>query len=90
MININQIKWKLPNGYESACYETKAMERTREIKSPSDLMTLCMIYLTQNSSLKEISEIARLNGIAEISDVSFMKKFAKCGEWFKKIERVHL
>jgi hypothetical protein len=85
MINVEQLKEILPAGYTAACYETKTIERAREIKNPSDLMTLNLIYLTQNSSLIEISEIARLKGIANISDVAYMKRFSKCGEWFKKI-----
>jgi hypothetical protein len=85
MINIEQIMRYLPVGYEKTCYETKAIERNREIKSAEDLMTLSMVYLTQNNSLLEMSEIARIRGIAEISDVAYMKRFAKCGEWFKSI-----
>ena len=72
MKNINEIKQYLPQGYEEMCYKTKAIERNREIKTASDQMTLNMIYLTQNSSLMEISEIARIKGIAKISDVGYI------------------
>jgi len=75
----------LPEGYEGKCKETKTIQRSREIKNAKDLMKLCLIYLSQNCSLIEISELAKALGIAEISDVAFMKKFAKCGEWFKWI-----
>lgn len=85
MINIEKIMEMLPEGYEQACYETKAIERNREIKNPAELMKLCIIYLSQKCSLIEISEIARLMGIGKLSDVAFMKRFAKCGEWFKWI-----
>jgi hypothetical protein len=85
MINIEKIMELLPSGYEKACYEKKAIERKREIKNAKDLMKLCLIYLSQKCSLMEISEIARLMGIGKISDVAFMKRFAKCGEWFKWI-----
>lgn len=85
MINLEKLMELMPEGYEAACYETKAIERNREIKNAKDLMKLCLIYLSQKCSLIEISEIARLMGIGKISDVAFMKRFAKCGEWFKWI-----
>ena len=83
--NIEQLMDMMPCGYEEACYETKAIERNRIIKNAHDLMKLCLIYLTQSCSLLEISQYANLLGIGKISDVAFMKKFAKCGEWFKWI-----
>jgi len=85
MINIEKLLEKLPNGYEEKSYETRAIERNREIKSGKDLMLLNMTYLSQKCSLIEVSEIARLNGIAKLSDVAYMKRFAKCNEWFKWI-----
>jgi len=84
-MNIEELMEMLPEGYEEACREKGAMRRKREIKNPQDLMKLCLIYLSQKCSLVEISEIARLMGIGEMSDVAFMKRFAKCGEWFKWI-----
>jgi len=83
MINIAKLQKKLPTGYGEKCYELKAIERNREIKSGEDLMLLNMTYLSQKCSLIEISEISRLNGIADMSDVAYMKRFAKCNEWFK-------
>ena len=83
--NIEQIMDILPQGYEDSCFETKAIERKRGIKSAKDLMLLCLIYLTQACSLLEISKYASLLGIAKISDVAFMNRFAKCGAWFEWI-----
>ena len=83
--NIEQLMDNLPGSYEEACYKTKTIERNRKIKSARDLMKLCLIYLTQACSLLEISEYAMLLGIGKISDVAFMKKFAKCGPWFEWI-----
>jgi hypothetical protein len=85
MVNIEKLIEKLPMGYAEKCYETKGIERNREIKSGCDLMLLNMTYLSQKCSLLEVSEIARVNGIANLSDVAYMKRFAKCNEWFKWI-----
>lgn len=50
MINVDQLMEQLPQGYEQACYEKKAIERNRKIKNAKDLMKLCLLYLTQNCS----------------------------------------
>ena len=83
--NIQQLLDMLPTGYEEACYETKAIERNRKIKNGRDLMELCLIYLIHACSLLEVSKYASLLGMGKISDVAFMKKFAKCGKWFEWI-----
>ena len=80
--NVDELINRLPEGYEKACFETKAIERRREIKNPIDLIKLCFLYLTGGYSLLEISVIALNLGIGKINDVAFLKKFAKCQEWF--------
>jgi hypothetical protein len=72
----------VPEGYEKACYETKAIERKRKIKSPEDLIRLAFLYLTGGYSLVEMSVIAYELGIAKINDVGLLERFAKCREWF--------
>lgn len=82
--NINELMKLLPEHYEQACYETKAIERGRSIKTPKELMSYCLLYLSQKYSLLELSLFAKLKGI-KMSDVAFMKKLAKCNEWYKEI-----
>jgi len=83
--NIEELIKRLPKGYEEACYETKAIERVREIKTPIDLMRLVLIYLTGGHSQLEMSVIASQLGIADIADTAFLKKFAKCRGWLEWI-----
>lgn len=75
----------LPEGYEQACFETGAIQRKRDIKSPDDLMMLNMFHLMTGCSLVEISEVSKILNIGKISDVGFMKRFRNCNEWFKWI-----
>ena len=75
----------MPDGYEEACFSTGAIVRKRDIKSPDDLMMLCLFHLLTGCSLIEISELAKLSEIGDISDVAFMKRFQNCNEWFKWI-----
>ena len=76
---------EMPDGYEDACYETGAIVRKRDVKNPDDLMMLNLFHLMTGCSLVEISTIASLAQIGEISDVAFMKRFKNCNEWFKWI-----
>ena len=76
---------ELPQGYEQACFETGAIQRKRDISNPGDLMMLSMFHLINGCSLVEISEVSKCLGIANISDVGFMKRFKNCNNWFKWI-----
>ena len=79
--NVDELIKRLPQGYEQASVETKAFERKREIKTPVDLIKLVLIYLTGGYSQLEMTVIAKQLGIAQISDVAFLKRFAKCKDW---------
>jgi hypothetical protein len=57
----------------------------RGVSSPADLMMLSMFHLQNGCTLMEISEVARITKLGEMSDVAFMKRFEKCGNWFKAI-----
>jgi hypothetical protein len=85
MVSIGQLLRKMPEGYEEWCYQEKAIVRKRGITSPTDLMMLSMFHLLNGCSLVEISTIANLTKLGEISDVAFMKRFENCNKWFKKI-----
>ena len=50
----------MPEGYEEACYATKAIVRNRDIKNPNDLMMLALFHLLTGCSLIEVSEISKL------------------------------
>ena len=70
----------LPKAYEEAARETGALTRKREIKTATDLLKLVFLYVAHGLSYLEISVIAKVKGIAQISDVAFMKRLAKCGK----------
>lgn len=74
----------IPEGYEKACWETKAMSRKNGLQNEKDLLTLCIFY-AYDHSLIEVQSYAKAAGIYDISDVGFMKRFSRCGNWFKWI-----
>ena len=73
----------LPAGWEGKCLELGVIKRAREIKTPEDLMTLDLFHLLHGYTLLEMSVAAKALKIGNISDVAFMKRFEKCGEWFE-------
>ena len=85
MINIEHLIKEMPVGYEAACFSEKAIERKRNIKHPNVLMKLCLLHLLNGCSLAEVSAIASIEKLGEVSNVAFMKRFEKCNGWFKWI-----
>jgi len=83
--NVDELMARLPEGYEEASRSSKAFKRVREIKTAQDLIKLIFLYVTGGYSQLEMSVIAGSLGIAEISDVAFLKRFAKCREWLEWI-----
>ena len=85
MVGVASLLRVMPEGYEDACYATRAIVRNRDIKDPNDLMMLALFHLLTGCSLIEVSEISKLAKLGNISDVAFMKRFSNCTEWFKWI-----
>ena len=83
MTSIAEVLRELPEGYEAACYSENAMRRARGITNPHDLMLLSLMHLLNGCSLMEVSVIARLTKLGNLSNVAFMKRFANCNGWFK-------
>lgn len=86
--SIARLMSELPKDYEAECMRQGAIVRKRGVYSPADLMMLAMFHLHNGCSLLEISEVARITKLGSMSDVAFMKRFEKCGNWFRAINEV--
>lgn len=73
----------LPEGWEEAYFTCGGAKRKRKIQDPKDWMKLCLIYLMENCSMVQLSAIASMMEIAEISDVALIQRFAACRKWFE-------
>lgn len=80
-MDTNDLVKLLPQGYEQACFDKKAITRKRTIKKPPDLLRLILFYLSGNKSLIDVSQFALMSGIGQISDAGFLKRFVKCKDW---------
>lgn len=85
-MEIKDILKQMPEGYKKACWETKAMNRRRGIQDEDTLLTLCLYYSYDNS-LIDTQNYASTAFSVDISDVGFMKRFKRCNEWIKWINR---
>jgi hypothetical protein len=62
-------------------YETGAFSRRREIDSPSKLLQLVLTWAVAGRSLRETAAMAAEAELADVSDVAFMKRFLRAGDW---------
>src|SRR6202046_2237608 len=65
----------------SRARSTKAFERSREIKSATQLLRLVLAYCVGKSGLRVTSAWAAAIGLADISNVALLKRLRKCGDW---------
>lgn len=85
-MELRDILKQMPEGYKKACWETKAMDRRRGIQDEDTLLTLCLYYSYENS-LIDTKNYALTSFMVNISDVGFMKRFKKCNEWIKWLNK---
>jgi hypothetical protein len=65
--NIRQLMKHLPEGYEAASKETRAMVRTgKVIRKASDLMWLMLTHLSQGQSLANMSALSEASGLGPL------------------------
>jgi IS4 transposase len=61
--------------------QTGAFTRARKIESPEVLLRLILMWAVAERSLMETAAIAAEAGLADVSDVALLKRFAKAGDW---------
>lgn len=58
-----------------------AFTRARKIDSPELLLRLILMWAVAERSLMDTAAIAAEAGLADVSDVALLKRFAKAGDW---------
>lgn len=61
--------------------ETGAFTRARKIESPEVLLRLILMWAVAERSLMDTAALAAEAGLADVSDVALVKRFAKAGDW---------
>ena len=73
----------LPEGWEEKAKELGALQRSRQIKTPEELLRLNLLYLTEGKSMAGTSAITNLSGEATMSKVAVFKRIQNSGEWMQ-------
>lgn len=66
-------------------YETGAFVRKRQFESPSQVLQLLMTWAVAERSLRETALLAAEAGMADVSNVALMKRFAVAGAWIGRL-----
>jgi IS4 transposase len=61
--------------------DTGAFTRARKIESPEVLLRLILMWAVAERSLMDTAAMAAEAGLADVSDVALVKRFAKAGDW---------
>lgn len=85
MTTLETLLQLLPEGWEEACFTCGAIKRKRKLRNPKDWMKLCLIYLMENCSMVQLSAIASMLEIADLSDVALLDRLGASKAWFEWI-----
>lgn len=75
----------LPQGWEAKARELGALKFGRSFSGPESLLRTLLIYLSDDCSMLETAERARLGELVKISDVGLLKRINKSGPWLRWI-----
>ena len=73
----------LPRGWKEKARELGAFTRTRKFADPETLLRVLFMHIAEGHSLRTTSELAKLSGLAKVSDVAIMKRLAASNEWLQ-------
>jgi hypothetical protein len=69
-----QISARIPVEVEALAWETKALQRRREVRSPLDLLRMVLAYSVCDWSLRMVGAWATTIGLGRLSDVAIRKR----------------
>jgi hypothetical protein len=70
---------------DERAYETGAFFRRREIRSPSDLLQLILMWAVAECSLRETAALAAEAELADVSNVALLKRFSRASDWLTSL-----
>lgn len=79
------LKSFFPADWEPLARTTQALKGLRQDKSADHLLRTLMLHVGCGYSLRETAVRARQSGLADMSDVSLLKRLRKCEHWFHSL-----
>ena len=74
----------LPAGWQELAIEKRAFRRSRQIKSPLELLRLVFVYLTADNSLRSIAA-ALISRRIWMTDQAVFNRLHNCREWLESL-----
>lgn len=81
--SIKSIEKYLPEQWEEKSRELKALVRSREIKTPQELLKLNLLYLTEGGSFGTTASLINLTTEANMTKKAVYTRIQNSGEWLK-------
>jgi len=83
--NWDVLKGFFPDDWRQLARETGALKGLRKDKSPDNLLRTILLHVGCGHSMRETVTRAREAGLADLSDVAFLKRLRKCEEWLYRL-----
>jgi hypothetical protein len=80
-----KLQQSLPQEMDELAKESGALIRKRKVKGGMDLLRLVLTYAVCDWSLRLVGAWAKIQGIAELSDVALLYRFNQSGRWLGKL-----
>ena len=74
----------LPAGWQELAVEKRAFVRSRQIKSPLELLRLMFVYLTTDNSLRSVAA-ALVSRQIWMTDQAVFNRLHRCRDWLESL-----
>ena len=81
--SINELTEYLPSNWKQLAVETKAFTRSRNIKTPEDLLALNMLYITNDGSFQMASNMMKMTRGISVNKNAAYKRITESGQWLR-------
>lgn len=75
----------LPSGWQQLARDTGALKRARQIPDAETLLRLILQHVAADQTLEQTVLHARMTGLAELSDVAFLRRLRAAEPWLQKL-----
>jgi hypothetical protein len=83
--NWEQVQESFGTDLEESAHRNHALQRSRKIRSASDLLRLILVFCMEDWSLKMMGAWALLAGLGCLSDVAILKRLRNCSTWLSEL-----
>lgn len=88
--NASEENWEIlqtlfPSNWQGLAQATSASTRLRGFKAIEDVLRILLLHVGKGYSLRETVALAKVAGIADISDVALLKRLRNSEQWLREL-----